>query len=96
MTWIGSLFFLHIMTHMCLCADIIKDNFLTQARFDPKLFYPKKRVDYHKSEFAIKQREMGLTTSISKTRLPHLYRGNNYVINFICSPFKSKSKNIPN
>ena len=32
-----------------------KDNFLTQARFDPKLFYSKKCVNFDKSEFATKQ-----------------------------------------
>ena len=67
--------------------DMEKDNFLTQARFDPKLFDPKKCVNFDKSEFATKQRKMYLTTSMSKTRLPHIYRGKTYVINFICSSF---------
>ena len=52
-----------------------KDNYFTQARFDPKLFYPKKCVNFDKSEFATKQRKMYLTTSMNKTRLPHIYRG---------------------
>ena len=51
--------------------------FFTQARFDPKLFYPKKCVNFEKSEFATKQRKIYLTTSMSKTRLPHIYRNKN-------------------
>ena len=35
-----------------------KDNFLAQARFDPKLFYPKKCVNFDKIEFATKQHKM--------------------------------------
>ena len=78
--------------NLSICADssnsdMEKDNFLTQARFDPKPFYPKKCVNFDKGEFATKQRKMYLTTSMSKTRLPHIYRGKNYVINFICSSF---------
>ena len=46
--------------------DMEKDNFLTQARFVPKLFYPKKCVNFDKIEFATKQRKMYLTTSMSK------------------------------
>ena len=38
-------------------ADMEKDNFLTEAMFDPKLFYPKKCVNFDKSEFATKQRK---------------------------------------
>ena len=64
-----------------------KDNFFTQARFDPKLFYTKKFANFDKSEFATKQPKMYLTTSMNKTRLPHIYRGKTYVINFICSSF---------
>ena len=57
-----------------------KDKFLTPARFEQKLFYPRKCVTCDKSEFATKQREMFLTTRMSKIRLPHIYRSNNYVI----------------
>ena len=60
-----------------------KDNFLAQAKFDPKQFYPKKRVNFNKSEFATKQRKI----CMSKTRLPHIYRGKKYVIYLICSSF---------
>ena len=59
-------------------ADMETGNFFfTQARFDPKLFYPKKCVNFVKSEFATKQRKIYLTTSMSKTRLPHIYRNKN-------------------
>ena len=55
-----------------------KDNFFfTQARFDPKLFYPKNYVNFDKNECIIKQCKMYLTTGISKTRLPHINRGKN-------------------
>ena len=50
-------------------------------------FTTKKGVNFVKSEFATKQRKMYLTTSMSKTRLSHIYRGKNYVFYFICSPF---------
>ena len=60
--------------------DMEKDNFFTPARFEQKLFYPRKCVTCDKSEFATKQRKMCLTTSMSKIRLPHIYRSNNYVI----------------
>ena len=60
-------------------ADMEKDNCFTQAKFQPKLFYPKKCVNCDKSEFATKQRKMYLTTSMSKIRLPPIYRGKNYV-----------------
>ena len=52
----------------------------TLARFELKLVYPRKCVNCDKSEFTTKQRKMYLTTSKSKIRLPHIYRGNNYVI----------------
>ena len=35
--------------------EMEKDNFFTQARFELKLFYPKKCVNWGKSEFATKQ-----------------------------------------
>ena len=35
---------LGIMKSSALVADMEKDNFFIQARFDPKLFYPKKCV----------------------------------------------------
>ena len=53
-----------------------KTFFFTPARFEQKLFYPRKCVTCDKSEFATKQRKM----CISKIRLPHIYRSNNYVI----------------
>ena len=49
-------------------------NFLTQTRLEHKIFDPKKFVDYGKSEFTSKQRKMYLKTSMSKIRLPHIYR----------------------
>ena len=54
--------------------------FFTPARFEQKIFYPRKCVTCDKSEFATKQRKMCLTTSMSKIILPHIYRSNNYVI----------------
>ena len=59
----------------------------TQARFYPKLFYLKKCINFHKRELVTKQRKMYLTSSMSKTRLPHTFRGKNYVTNLICSSF---------
>ena len=56
-----------------------KTIFVTLARVDPKLFCLKKCVNFDKSEFATKQRKMYLTTSMSKIRLPPIYRGKNYV-----------------
>ena len=73
-----------------------KENFLTQAWFDPKLFYPKNCVNFNKRDISTKQCKMLLTTSISNTRLPHIYKGKNYVISLACSSFESKSKNLPN
>ena len=57
-----------------------KTIFFTPARFEQKLFYPRKCVTCDRSEFATKQHKMWLTTSMSKIRLPHIYRSNNYVI----------------
>ena len=68
-------------------ADMEKYNLFTQASLEPKLFYPKKCVNCNKSEFATKQRKMYFTKSMSKIRLPHIYRGNNYVINNKFSSF---------
>ena len=65
-------------------ADMEKNKHkFTQVMFDPKLFYLKKCVNFDKSELAIKQYKMYLTTSMRKTRLPPMYRGKNYVISFI-------------
>ena len=64
-----------------------KKLFFTQGMFHPKLFYLKKCVNFDKSEFATKQHEMYLTTRISKTRLPHIYRGKNCVNNLGCFSF---------
>ena len=58
-----------------------KDNLFTQASFEPKLFNPKKRVICNKSKFATKQRTLYFTKNYEKIRLPHIYRGYNYVIN---------------
>ena len=63
-----------------------------QARLDPKEFYPKKCVNFDKSEFATKQRKMYFTTSMSKTRELHIYRGKNYVIRFFVPNFNVKVK----
>ena len=57
-----------------------KRQFFTPARFEQKLCYPRKCRTCDKSEFVTKQRKMCLTTSISKIRLQHIYRRNNYVI----------------
>ena len=73
-----------------------KYNFFTQESFYPKLFYPKKLVNFKKREFATKQCDMYFTTRMSKTRLPHIYRGKKYAINLICSSFLSNSKNLQN
>ena len=53
-------------------------------------------MNFNKSEFARKQCKMNLTTSMSKTRLPHIYRGKKYVISLICSSFESRNRNLPN
>ena len=57
--------------------EMEKNNFLTQAQFKPKLFYPKKCVNCEKNKFTKtkKQRKMYLKTTINKIRLPHIYRG---------------------
>ena len=78
------------------CADMEKDNFFTPARFEQKLFYPRKCVTCDKSEFATKQRKMCLTTSMSKIRLPHIYRSNNYVIIKKNPLLTAIFKNLPN
>ena len=49
-----------------------KHNVFTQARLEAKLFYPKKCVNFDKSEFATKQRKVYLTISMSKIRLPRI------------------------
>ena len=67
--------------HQPLTPYMVKDHFFTQARFDPKLFYLEKCLNFDKSEFATKQRKIYLKTSISKTRLPHIYRGKNELCN---------------
>ena len=69
-----------------------KKTIFTQARFDPKLFYPKKWLNFYKSEFATKQCKMYFSTSRSKTSLPHIYIGKNYVIIFFVPLFKVKVK----
>ena len=64
-----------------LYADMEKDH--KKVRFDPKKNHLKKCIDFDKSEFSTKQRNMYLTTNMSKTRLPHIFRGKNYEINFM-------------
>ena len=58
-----------------------KNIFLNTARFEQKLFYPRKCANWDKSEFATKKHKMYLTTSMSKIRLPQICKGNNYIIN---------------
>ena len=78
-------------------ADMEKDNFFTPAKFEQKLFYPRKCVTCDKREFATKQHKMCLTTSISKIRLPNIYRSNNYItINKKNPLFIAIFKNLPN
>ena len=73
-------------------ADMEKDNLFTQASFEPTLFYPKMCVNCNQSEFTTKQHKMYFTKSMSKIRLPHIYRGNNYYVNNnTFSYFKSRS-----
>ena len=50
-TVLGSVYTIHLTM---FCADMEKDNFLTQARIDPKLFYSKNCVNFKKSELAKK------------------------------------------
>ena len=73
-----------------------KDYFLTPARFEQKLFYLRKYITCDKSEFVTKQRKMCLTISISKIRLPHIHRSNNYVIIITNSLLTAIFKNLPN
>ena len=73
----------HVMCHMslvtCQMSHFVchlsrhgKRQFFIQARFEPKLFYPKKCVNCDNCEFATKQRKLYLTTSMSKIRMPHI------------------------
>ena len=55
--------------------DMKKDNFFTQAKFQQKLFYPKKYISCDESCFATKQCKMYSTKSMSNIRLPHIYIG---------------------
>ena len=55
-----------------------KKTIFTPARFEQKIFYPRKCVTCYKSEFATKHSKMCLC--LSKIRLPHICRSNNYVI----------------
>ena len=45
-------------------AEVEKDNYFTQTKFESKLFYPKKCVNCDKCEFATKQDNMYFATSI--------------------------------
>ena len=60
--------------------DMEKYNLFTQAWLGPKLFYPKKCINCNKIKFATKQSKRYFTKSMSKIRLPHIYRGNNYFL----------------
>ena len=77
-----------------------KTIFFYTRQVGSKTILPEKVRNFDKSEFATKQSKLYckvyLTTSMSKTRVPHIYRGKNYVINLICSPFKSKNKKLIN
>ena len=61
--------------------------FLPEQGLSQNYFTQKSAYIATKSECETKQRKMYLTTSMSKIRLPHVYRGNNYVINLIVSSF---------
>ena len=54
--------------------------FFTPTRFEQKLFYQRKCKNCNKSELVTKQRKLYLTTCMNKIGLPHIYRGNSYVI----------------
>ena len=69
------------------CSRPRKDFFLHKQGLIKNYFNHKKCVNFDKSEFASKQRKMYLTTRMSKTRLPHIYGGKNYVNILICSYF---------
>ena len=74
-----------------------KTIFFTPARFEQKLFYMRKCVTCDRSEFATKQRKMCLTTNMSKIRLPHIYKCNNYVIMIKINPLLTAIlKNLQN
>ena len=59
-----------------------------------KLLYSKKCVICDKMEFVTKERKMYFTKYMSKVRLSHIYRGNNYV-SYKKSYLKSKTKKKP-
>ena len=62
-----------------------KRNTFMQTRFEPKLFYPKKCVNWQKSEFTTKQKsifESKYGGGVIKRRLQHINIGNTYVSNF--------------
>ena len=82
----GNAYFAHCTHYRCQtttvwcrpAADIEKDNCLTQARFEPKLCWTKVCKLRHKW---IRNTALNVfTTKINKIRLPHIYRGNNWVI----------------
>ena len=85
---LDGMFFLHqhcLHISMFSLPDMEEYNLFTQARFEPKLFYPKKCANCN--DFATKQCKMYFTKSMSKIGLPHIYRGNYYVINNKFSSF---------
>ena len=63
--------------------DMEKDIFFLTNNVLSTTILPKELINFDKSEFATKQ-------CIGKTRLPHIYRGKNYIIHFICYSFFTK------
>ena len=64
-------------------TDMEKDNLSTQARFEPKKMLPEKVGKLQQKEFATKQSKLFFTKIMIKIGLPHIYRGKNYLINYI-------------
>ena len=69
-----------------------KIHFIYKSNIWAKTILHKKCANCNKSEFATKQRKLYLTKKMSKIRLPHIYGGNNYVINNKFSTLKNKSE----
>ena len=83
------------MQYVCHCRHGKKTTFLHEQGLSQNYFTQNRCVNYNKSEFAIKQRNMYLTTTMSKIGLQHNYTGNLYVIhNFFPPIFKVKVKKI--
>ena len=74
-----------------LVSDMEKYNFfLHEQGLSQNYFTQNRCVNYNSCEFAIKQGKMYLTTTISKMGLPHNYRGNIQLTNYIFSPKSAK------